>query len=78
MVQRLLGLVVLAPACLARAGPLDPQQNSLQSAVDSFVAYLKTESNEAMTAAVRMARENKHTLEAAKARIDAAIAAARR
>lgn len=65
----------LAPAPLAHAEPLDSQANSLQSAVDSFLAHLKTETNEAMNAAARAARENKDTLDAAKARIGASIAA---
>src|SRR5690348_10493892 len=34
---------LLAPAPRVSAEPIDPQANSLQSAVDSFVAYLKTE-----------------------------------
>jgi len=44
------------------------------STVDGFVAYLKSETNEAMTAATRAARDNKETIEAANARIDATIA----
>jgi hypothetical protein len=71
----LLGVVMLAPAPWAFAEPVDPQENSLQSAVGGFVAYLKSETNEAMTAAARAAREN--TIAAAKARIDATIASLR-
>jgi hypothetical protein len=73
----LLGVVMLAPAPRALAEPIDPQENSLQSAVDGFVAYLRSETNEAVTAAARAARDNKETIEAAKARIDAAIASLR-
>jgi cytochrome c556 len=71
---RLLGVVMLAPASPAFAEPIDRQENSLQSTVDGFVAYLKSETNEAMTAATRAARDNKETIEAANARIDATIA----
>src|SRR5262249_30232689 len=39
---------LLAPAPRVSAEPIDPQANSLQSAVDSFVAYLKTETNAVM------------------------------
>jgi cytochrome c556 len=71
---RLLGVVMLAAASPAFAEPIDRQENSLQSTVDGFVAYLKSETNEAMTAATRAARDNKETIEAANARIDATIA----
>jgi cytochrome c556 len=70
----LLGVVMLAPASPAFAEPIDRQENSLQSTVDGFVAYLKSETNEAMTAATRAARDNKETIEAANARIAATIA----
>jgi hypothetical protein len=73
----LLGVVMLAPAPWAFAEPVDPQENSLHAAVGGFVAYLKSETNEAMTAAARAARENKETIAAAKARIDATIASLR-
>src|SRR6516162_285431 len=65
---------LLAPAPRVSAEPIYPQANSLQSAVDRFVAYLKTETNAAMTEAARLAREHKDDIEAAKARVDAALA----
>jgi ElaB/YqjD/DUF883 family membrane-anchored ribosome-binding protein len=65
---------LLGPAPRVSAEPIDPQANSLQSAVDSFVAYLKTETNAAMTEAARLAREHKDDIHAAKARVDAALA----
>ena len=65
---------LLAPAPRVSAEPIDPQANSLQSAVDRFVAYLKTETNAAMTEAARLAREHKDDIDAAKARVDAALA----
>jgi len=65
---------LLAPAPRVSAEPIYPQANSLQSAVDRFVAYLKTETNAAMTEAARLAREHKDDIDAAKARVDAALA----
>jgi hypothetical protein len=62
-----------ASHALAATEPLDPQANSLQSAIDDFVAYLKSESNEAARMAARIARENKDSIDAAKSRIDAQI-----
>jgi len=70
----LLGVFLLAPAPRVLAEPIDPQANSLQSAIDSFVAYLKTETNAAMTDAARLAREHKEDIDAAKARVDSALA----
>ena len=70
----LLAALTFATAPQALAEPSDPQENSLRSVVDSFVAYLKTETNAAMTEAARAAREHKDDIDAAKARIDAAIA----
>jgi hypothetical protein len=65
---------LLAPAPRVSAEPIDPHANSVQSAVDRFVAYLKTETNAAMTEAARLAREHKDDIGAAKARVDAALA----
>ena len=61
---------LLAPAPRVSAEPIYPQANSLQSAVDRFVAYLKTETNAAMPEAAR----HKDDIDAAKARVDAALA----
>jgi hypothetical protein len=69
------GAILLAPATSAVANPIEPQENSFQSAIDDFAAYLKAETNDAMVAAARIARENKGTLDAAKANIDATISA---
>jgi hypothetical protein len=69
----LLGTLLLAPAPRALAEPIDSQENSLESAVDSFFAYLRTETNEAIIAAARAAREHKDSIEAAKARVGAAL-----
>ena len=71
----MLGAPLFAGGALAAAKPPEPQENSLYSAVDSFVSYLRSETNEAVTAAARIARENKDTLAEAKSRIGAQIAA---
>jgi hypothetical protein len=68
----LLGAFLLAPVPRVSAEPIDPQANSLESAV--FVGYLKTETNAAMTEAARLAREHKDDVDAAKAPVDAALA----
>jgi hypothetical protein len=70
----LLGVFLFAPVPRVLAEPIDPQANSLQSTVDSFVAYLKTETNAAMTETARLAREHKDSIDAAKARVDSALA----
>jgi hypothetical protein len=72
-----LGALVLAGAPQAFAKPFEPQENSFQSAIDGFVSYLKSETNEIAAAAAREARENKDTLTQAKANIGAQITALR-
>jgi hypothetical protein len=71
----MLGAPLVAGGALAVAKPVEPQENSLHSAVDSFVSHLKSETNEAVTAAARIARENKDTVAEVKSRIGAQIAA---
>lgn len=75
LIAAMLAAPVFASEALATAKPLEPQQNSINSAVDSFVSYLKSETNEAMMAAARLARDNKDILAGAKSRIGAQIAA---
>ncbi|MGH9893619.1 MAG: hypothetical protein ACREA0_16860 [bacterium] len=75
LIAAMLGAPLFAGGALAAAKPLEPQENSLHSAVDSFVSYLKSETNEAVTAAARIARENKDALAEAKSLIGARIAA---
>ncbi|MGH6802780.1 MAG: hypothetical protein ACREC3_05365, partial [Methyloceanibacter sp.] len=75
LIAAMFGAPLYAGGALAAAKPLEPQENSLHSAVDSFVSYLKSETNEAVTAAARIARENKDTLAEAKSHIGAQIAA---
>ena len=75
LIAAMLATPLFAGGALAAAKPLEPQENSLHSAVDSFVSYLKSETNEAVTAAARIARENKDTVAEVKSRIGAPIAA---
>jgi phage-related minor tail protein len=70
-----LGTFLLATPAVANSP--EPRENSFPTAVDRFVAYLKSETNEAMIAAVRLARQNKDQLAAAKSRIETEIAAFR-
>jgi hypothetical protein len=77
LIAAVLGTQLFAGGALAAAQPVEPQENSLNSAVDNFVSYLKSETNEAVTAAARIARENKDSLAQAKSRIGAQIDALR-
>jgi len=52
----MLALPMLAVGALAAAHPVEAQANFLQSTVDDFVAYLKSETNEAARTAARIAR----------------------
>jgi flagellar motility protein MotE (MotC chaperone) len=61
----MLALPMSAGGALAAAHPVESQANSLQSAIDDFVSYLKSETNEA----ARIARENEDTIDAAKSHI---------
>jgi TPP-dependent trihydroxycyclohexane-1,2-dione (THcHDO) dehydratase len=65
LIASMLALPMFAGGALAAAHPVEPQANSLQSAIDDFVSYLKSETNEA----ARIVRENKHTIDAAKSHI---------
>jgi len=49
LIAAMFGALLYAGGALAAAKPLEPQENSLHSAVDSFVSYLKSETNEAVT-----------------------------
>ena len=75
LIAAMAGAFLLTAAASAVANPVEPQENSFQNAIDSLTAYLKTDTNEAMAAAARVARDNKGTLDAAKANIDATISA---
>ena len=70
----MIGLSILA-ATPVYAEPVEPNENSVQATVDSFVAYLKTETNEALTTAARLARDNEESLAAAKSYFDRQLSA---
>ena len=69
LIAAMVGLPLLAAPPVA-AKPIEPTENSVQATVDSFMAYLKSETNEALTIAARLARDNKESLAAAKSYLD--------
>ncbi len=74
LIAALLGLPLFAPLAVAATQPVEPQTNSLQSAIDDFVSFLKSETNDAARTAARIARDNKDGIDAAKSRLNAHIA----
>ncbi len=58
----------------AAAQSAESGEISAQATLDNFVAYLKTETNEAVIAAARLARDHKDSLDAAKSYLDQHIA----
>jgi predicted HTH domain antitoxin len=74
LIAAMVGLPILAATPVA-AKPTEPNENSVQATVDSFVAYLKSETNQALKMAARMARDNKDSLAAAKSYLDRQISA---
>lgn len=74
LIGALLGLSLCASNALAATHPVEPQANSLQTAIDDLVSFLKSETNEAARAAARLARENQDSIDAAKSRLDSHIA----
>jgi hypothetical protein len=72
LIAALLGsaLVAVTPAA---AEPVEPNETSVLAAIDSFVAYLKSETNQTVTAAARLARDNKESLAAAKSYLDSQL-----
>jgi len=69
----ILGALAFGRPALA-AEPVEPQENSLQSAIDDFVAYLKSETYDAASEAARLARDNKDVVDAAKATLHSHLA----
>jgi len=69
LLASMLALPLFASGALAATQPVEPQADSLQSAIDDFVSYLKSETNEAARTAARIARENKDTIDVAKAHL---------
>jgi hypothetical protein len=59
----------------AAAQSIEPNQASIQAAIDGFVAYLKSETNEAAKTAPRLARDNQDNLAAAKSYLDSQLSA---
>jgi hypothetical protein len=70
----ILGALAFSRPALSQAEPVEPQENSLQSAVDDFVAYLKSETYDAASEAARLARDNKDVVDAAKATLHSHLA----
>ncbi len=70
----MLGLPLLTGVALAATQTVEPQANSLQAAIDDFLSYLKSETNEAGRTAARLAREHKDAIDAATSQMDAHIA----
>ncbi len=64
------GLAAAAGATPAVADPVEPQEYSVQAAIDGFVSYLKSETNEALIAAARLAREHQDSLTAARSYLE--------
>jgi hypothetical protein len=59
----------------AAAKPIVPNENSVQATIDGFLAYLKSETNEAIATAARIARDNKDSLAVAKSYLDSQLSA---
>jgi hypothetical protein len=74
LIAAMVGLPLLA-ATPVTAKPIEANENSVQVTVDSFVAYLKSETNQALTITARVARDNKDSLAAAKSYLDNQISA---
>lgn len=74
LISATVGLSILAATPVV-AKPIEPNENSVQATVDSFVAYLKAETNEALKIAARLARDNKESLAAAKSYLDRQLSA---
>jgi hypothetical protein len=71
-------LVALVLALSAGATPgwaqsVERQENSVHPLVDNFVAYLKSETQNSLREAARLARENQDLIDEAKSRIAAQI-----
>lgn len=67
------GLFLTNPA-LAQAEPVEAQENSLQSVIDDFVAYLKSETYDAASEAAKIARDHKDEIDAAKTNVHSRLA----
>lgn len=69
-----LGALAFGTLAFAQAKPVKSQENSLQNAIDDFVAYLKSETYDAASDAARMARDHKDGIDAAEATLRSHLA----
>jgi hypothetical protein len=69
LIAAMVGLPLLV-GTPALAKPIEPGVTSVQAAIDDFVAYLKSETNEAMSMAARLARDHDDDLAAATSYLD--------
>jgi hypothetical protein len=60
----ILGLLAVGGPAFAQAKPIEPQVNSLQNAIDGFVAYLRSETYDLAAEAGRMARDHREAVDA--------------
>jgi DNA anti-recombination protein RmuC len=72
-----LGLVLFAGIPPAWAQSLERQETSVHPLLDNFVAYLKSETQNSLREAARLARENQDLIDEAKSRLAAQIDALR-
>ncbi len=70
----LVGAIAVSGPLHAQDKPLATQDNSLQSAIDGFLAYLKSESYDVASEAARLARDNKDVIGAAEATLHSHLA----
>ena len=66
-------LLLSAGATPAWSQSVERQEISVYPLVDNFIAYLKSETQDAVREAARLARENQHLIDEAKARAAAQI-----
>jgi hypothetical protein len=66
-----LGLVLFAGIPPAWAQSLERQETSVHPLVDNFIAYLKSETQNSLREAARLARENQDLIDEAKSRLAA-------
>jgi hypothetical protein len=70
----IVGAMTVSGPLRAQAKPLEAQDNSLQTAIDGFVAYLRSETYDVASEAARMARDNKDAIGMAEAALRSQLA----
>ncbi len=70
----IVGSLALAGPARAEGEPIERQDNSLERGIDGFVAYLKSETYDAVSEAARLAREHHDEIEAAKKTLHSRLA----